>query len=234
MALKNITRKHMEITVPGRYLTAETFASFRIFLIRRFSWKDITVHDFAIAFNINAAPLMHDEELILEIGDIKNPLFLSSKFWASCEKLMEHRLSIRKNLFVGIKQVSTWNVGGAAIHRLNMNKLRTFKRLGAQSILCLQETRWSQSGDTSLQQRLNRMQVVHTPAANTHAGGLSGGAAMLIPLGFNLLKHVVIQVSRIHAVLLQFPYSDVLDHQLLLSSSRKERLSYCAQCLDNK
>ena len=97
----------------------------------------------------------------------------------------------------------TWNVGGAAIHRINANKFRTFRRLGAQGILCLQETRWSQSGDASMQQRLNRMQVVHTPASVTDAGGMSGGAAMLVPLGFSLLKHVVIQVNRIHAVLLQ-------------------------------
>ena len=84
-----------------------------------------------------------------------------------------------------------------------MNKLRTFRRLGSQGILCLQETRWSQSGDTAMQQRLNRMQVAHTPAVSTEAGGLSGGVAILVPLGFSMLQHVVIMESRIHAVLLQ-------------------------------
>ena len=156
------------------------------------SWKDIAVQDFAAAFNIDATLLMNDEQRIQQLMDIKNPLFLSSSFWEGCAKLTEHRLGIRQNLFVGIKQVSTWTVGGAAIHRLNMNKLRAFRRLGAQGSLCLQETRWSQSGDASMQQRLNKMQVAHTPASVTDAGGLSGGVAVLVPLGFCLLKHVVI------------------------------------------
>lgn len=56
---------------------------------------------------------MNHEDQILQLADIKDPLFLPGKFWESCEKLMEHCLSIRKNLFVGIKQVSTWNVGGS-------------------------------------------------------------------------------------------------------------------------
>ena len=140
---------------------------------------------------------------ILSLLDIQNPLFLSSSFWDSCVQLIDHRLSLRQNLFVGIKQVSTWNVGGAAIHRLNTTKLRAFRRLGSQGILCLQETRWSQSGDTSMQQRLNKMQVAHTPAITTDAGGLSGGVAVSVPLGFSVLKHVVKLESRIHAVLLQ-------------------------------
>ena len=98
------------------------------------SWKDITVQDFAVAFNIDASLLMNDEQRILSLMEIQSPLFLSSSFWDSCAQLIEHRLSIRQNLFVGIKQVSTWNVGGAAIHRLNMTKLRAFRRLGSQGI----------------------------------------------------------------------------------------------------
>ena len=167
------------------------------------SWKDISVQDFSVAFNIDGSLLMNDDQKILCLPDIQNPLFLSSRFWERCAQLIDHRLSIRQNLFVGIKQVSTWNVGGAAIHRLNMNKLRAFRRLGSQGILCLQETRWSQSGDTSMQQRLNKMQVAHTPAVVTDAGGRSGGVAILFPLGFSMLQHVVILESRIHAVLLQ-------------------------------
>ena len=167
------------------------------------SWKDIPIQDFSIAFNIDRLLLMDDDRRIRCLMDIQEPLYLSSRFWDKCTQLINHRLNIRQNLFVGIKQVSTWNVGGASIHRLNMNKLRAFRRLGSQGILCLQETRWSQSGDTSMQQRLNKMQVAHTPAVSTEAGGLSGGVAILVPLGFSMLQHVVILESRIHAVLLQ-------------------------------
>ena len=170
----------------------------------KLSWKDISVQAFAISLNIEGTLLLHHEEAIQQLADIKDPLCLSEKFWKSCEKLMEHRLRIRKNLFVGIKQVSTWKVGGAAVQRLNnTDKLRVFKRFGAKGILCLQETRWSQSGDAAMQQRLNRMQAVHTPAAITNSGGLSGGVAILLPLGFGLIKHEVILAGRIHAALLQ-------------------------------
>ena len=167
------------------------------------TWKDILIPDFSDAFGIDRLLLMDEDQRIRSLMDIQEPLFMSSCFWDKCTQLIIHRLNIRQNLFVGIKQVSTWNVGGASIHRMNLNKLRTFRRLGSQGILCLQETRWSQSGDTAMQQRLNKMQVAHTPAVSTDAGGLSGGVAILIPLGFNLLQHVVILESRIHAVLLQ-------------------------------
>ena len=110
---------------------------------------------------------------------------------------------VRTYLWVLSKCLRGMSVG-AAIHRFNnADKLPVFKRLGAKGILCLQETRWTQSGEASLQQRLNWMQVVHTPAATTDSGGLSGGAAILVGLGFCLIKHVVIQSSRIHAALLQ-------------------------------
>ena len=39
------------------------------------------------------------------------------------------------------------------------------------------------------------MQVAHTPAIATDAGGLSGGVAVLVPLGFSMLKNVVILES---------------------------------------
>ena len=78
------------------------------------SWKDITVQEFSVAFNIDASLLMNDDQRILSLLDIQNPLFLSTSFWDSCAQLIDHRLSIRQNLFVGIKQVSTWNVGGGS------------------------------------------------------------------------------------------------------------------------
>ena len=62
---------------------------------------------------------------------------------------------------------------------------------------------WNTSGEVALQQRLSHMQVVHAPALHTDAGGLSGGVATLIALGYSLLKHVVILQGRIHAVLFQ-------------------------------
>ena len=66
--------------------------------------------------------------------------------------------------------------------------------------MCLQETRWTEAGATALQQRLTGTQVLHSPANFTHDGYLSGGVAMLIPLGFTITTHVTILEGRLHAV----------------------------------
>ena len=66
------------------------------------SWKDITVQDFSLAFNIDGSLLLNDDQRILCLQDIQNPLFLSSRFWDKCARLIDHRLNIRQNLFVGV------------------------------------------------------------------------------------------------------------------------------------
>ena len=108
---------------------------------------------------------------------------------------------MKQNLFVSLKRLVTWNIGGGAVHRLQEGtKFRNIRRLSNTGIVCLQETRWTEAGATALQQRLTGTQVLHSPATVTQDGYLSGGVAMLIPLGFTVTTHVTILEGRLHAV----------------------------------
>ena len=123
------------------------------------------------------------------------------QFQSLCHTLLQHRLQVKKNLLVSLKRLVTWNIGGGAVHRLQEgNKFRIIRRLGNTGIVCLQETRWTEVGATALQQRLTGTHVLHSPANITQDGYLSGGVAMLIPLGFAIDTHVSILEGRLHAV----------------------------------
>ena len=65
------------------------------------------------------------------------------------------------------------------------------------------ETRWSDSTATSFLQNYPGYNLVHTSALATDQGGLSGGAAILIPCSFRLSREVVIAPGRIVAAHIQ-------------------------------
>ena len=161
------------------------------------SWKDVTVREFASKCQLSTS--------LFALGGPDTTLYAAladnMQFQSLCHTLLQHRLRVKKNLFVSLKRLVTWNIGGGAVHRLQEgNKFRIIRRLSNTGIVCLQETRWTDVGATAVQQRLTGTRVVHSPAAITQDGYLSGGVAMLIPLGFAITKHASIHEGRAHAV----------------------------------
>ena len=146
-------------------------------------WKDISTRTFILHIHANSA--LFDDDQSQE--DMESSLLSLPGFQNLCDMLLQYRLRTKKNLFVSLRQVATWNIGGGAVHRLQeSNKLKVIRRLGYKGIVCLQETRWTEASTMALQQRLCRQQVFQSPATVNETGHLSGGVAILVPLGYTV------------------------------------------------
>ena len=163
----------------------------------RGSWKEIRVCD--LANRCQLPPTIFTSTV--NAVSLATILADNMDFQHLCHALLQYRLQVKQNLFVSLKRLVTWNIGGGAVHRLQEGtKFRNIRRLSNTGIVCLQETRWTDAGASALQQRLTGTRVLHSPAKVTPEGYLSGGVAMLIPLGFSVTSHVTIVEGRLHAV----------------------------------
>ena len=134
---------------------------------------------------------------------LANALETSSEFSALCTKVLEYRLEKKQDCCTSLKHITTWNVSGWRTIQWTNNKSRLIHRYARKSVVCLQETRWSDSTATSFLQNYPGYNLVHTPALVTEQGGLSGGVAILIPCSFRLLREVVVAPGRIVAAHIQ-------------------------------
>ena len=97
----------------------------------------------------------------------------------------------------------TWNVSGWRTLQWTNPKTKAILRHARKGIVCLQETKWSQSTSTSFLQNYPGFNIAHTPAQITDNGGLLGGVAIIIPCMFRLLREVIITPGKVIAALVQ-------------------------------
>ena len=134
---------------------------------------------------------------------LANALDTSAEFSALCSKVLEYRLEKKQDCCTSLRNITTWNVSGWRKIQWTNDKSRIIHRYAKKGVVCLQETRWSDSTATSFLQHYPGYNVVHTAALITAQGGLSGGVAILIPCSFRLSREVVIASGRIVAAHIQ-------------------------------
>ena len=134
---------------------------------------------------------------------LANALDMSNEFSALCSKVLEYRLGKKQDCCTSLKNITTWNVSGWRRIQWPSDKSRLIHRYAKKGVMCLQETRWSDSTATSFLQNYPGYNLVQTSALVTEQGGLSGGTAILIPCSFRLSREVVIAPERIVAAHIQ-------------------------------
>ena len=134
---------------------------------------------------------------------LANALDTSPDFHQLCQRVLQFRLEKKHDCCTTLRHITTWNVSGWRSIQWTQQKSRAIHRSARKGIVCLQETRWSDSTAANFLQNYPGFDVSHTPAAVTDNGGLSGGVAILIPCGFRLIREEVILPSKIIAAYVQ-------------------------------
>ena len=135
--------------------------------------------------------------------DLANALATSPTFHQLCQRVLQFRLEKKHDCCTTLRHITTWNVSGWRTVQWTQPKSRAIHRSARKGIVCLQETKWSDSTAANFLQTYPGFDVSHTPAAVTDNGGLSGGVAILIPCGFRLIREEVILPSKIIAAYVQ-------------------------------
>ena len=103
------------------------------------------------------------------------------------QTILQYRETIRQDLPFRLKRLHVWNVSGwTPTQTGNDPKLRLVRRLLHTGPVSLQETRWHRETSQSLYHSIPGLQIAHTAGLQTERGGVSGGAAVLIPPGWRL------------------------------------------------
>ena len=101
--------------------------------------------------------------------------------------ILQYRHTIRQDLPFRLKRLHVWNVSGWTPSQTGSDpKLRLIKRLLRTGPVSLQETRWHKETPETLYHNIPGLQIAHTAGLPTERGGISGGAAVLIPPGWRL------------------------------------------------
>jgi len=126
------------------------------------------------------------------------------------QTILQYRETIRQDLPFRLKRLHVWNVSGwTPTQTGNDPKLRLVRRLLHTGPVSLQETRWHRETSQSLYHSIPGLQIAHTAGLQTERGGVSGGAAVLIPPGWRLDRTEEIIPGRIVLAVIQDRYSKV-------------------------
>ena len=124
--------------------------------------------------------------------------------------ILQYRNTIKQDLPFRLKRLHVWNVSGwTPSQTSNDPKLRLTKRLLRTGPVSLQETRWHEETPEALYHTIPGLQVAHTAGIPTDRGGISGGAAVLIPPGWRLDRTEEIIPGRAVLAVMQDRYSTI-------------------------
>ena len=124
--------------------------------------------------------------------------------------ILQYRHTIRQDLPFRLKRLHVWNVSGwTPSQASNDPKLRLTKRLLRTGPVSLQETRWHKETPETLYHSIPGLQIAHTAGIPTDRGGISGGAAVLIPPGWRLDRTEEIIPGRAVLAVVQDRYSTI-------------------------
>ena len=124
--------------------------------------------------------------------------------------ILQYRHTIRQDLPFRLKRLHVWNVSGwTPSQTSNDPKLRLTKRLWRTGPVSLQETPWHEETPETLYHTIPGLQIAHTAGIPTDRGGISGGAAVLIPPGWRLDRTEEIIPGRAVFAVMQDRYSTI-------------------------
>ena len=116
------------------------------------------------------------------------------------QMLFDYRCDHKKEQPTGVKHIMTWNVGGwTQPGRAGDEKLKAIKASLRKGPVALQETHWAHEQATRLHTLMPGTHIVSTAATtkNTHP---SGGVAVILPVGYEVVTHETILPGQILAV----------------------------------
>ena len=118
-------------------------------------------------------------------------------------KLLDFRCDHKGEQPSSVRHIATWNVGGwTQPGRAGDDKLKAIKASLRKGPIVLQETHWTHEQATRLHTLIPGIHVVSTAATlkNTHP---SGGVAIIMPVGYEVLTHQTILPGQILAAQVQ-------------------------------
>ena len=118
-------------------------------------------------------------------------------------RLLDFRCDHKAEQPSSVRHITTWHVGGwTQPGRAGDDKLKAIKASLHKGPIVLQETHWTHEQSTRLHTLISGIHVVATAATvkNTHP---SGGVAIILPVGYEVLTHQTILPGQILAALVQ-------------------------------
>ena len=115
-------------------------------------------------------------------------------------RLLDYRRDHNKEQPTSLRQVTSWNVGGwTQPGRPGDDKLKAIKACIKKGPVAIQETHWTHEQATKLHSLIPGTHIVATAASikNTHP---SGGTAVILPIGYEVITHQTVLPGQILAV----------------------------------
>ena len=115
-------------------------------------------------------------------------------------RLVDYRCDHNKEQPTSLRQVTSWNVGGwTQPGRPGDDKLKAIKACIKKGPVAIQETHWTHEQATKLHSLLPGTHIVATAASikNTYP---SGGTAVILPIGYEVITHQTVLPGQILAV----------------------------------
>ena len=129
-------------------------------------WKPIPIHLFFNKFQIDCHVNVscNDVPVLWLLASCKNHYVLRPV----CLQLFEHKIHVRQNLLVCLRNITTWNISGWRPPSQGCDlKMSVIRRHPKKGPVCLQETRWTTSMTIGMQQRFCAVQVCSSEAIET-------------------------------------------------------------------
>ena len=114
-------------------------------------------------------------------------------------RLLDYRRDHNKEQPTSLRQVTSWNVGWTQPGRPGDDKLKAIKACIKKGPVAIQETHWTHEQATKLHSLIPGTHIVATAASikNTHP---SGGTAVILPIGYEVITHQTVLPGQILAV----------------------------------
>ena len=114
--------------------------------------------------------------------------------------ILNFRISSNISLPTRMRSLFSWNLNSWRAIESNDYKMRRCKRLLRQGPVCLQETKWTGEEKEHLYQHIPGVRIAHTAAVGHGERARTGGVAILLPPGWEILSEYELVPGRAIAV----------------------------------
>jgi len=117
--------------------------------------------------------------------------------------IIDFRIKNNGSLPTRMRSLFSWNLNSWRTFDSNEYKLRRCKRLLRKGPVCLQETKWTGAEIEHLYQQIPGIRVCHSAAVCCGERARTGGVAVLLPPGWEILEELELVPGRAVAVKVQ-------------------------------
>ena len=117
--------------------------------------------------------------------------------------IIDFRENNNGSLPTRMRSLFSWNINSWRTFDSNEYKLRRCKRLLRKGPVCLQETKWTGAEIEHLYQQIPGIRICHSAAVRCGERARTGGVAVLLPPGWEILEELELVPGRAVAVEVQ-------------------------------